>query len=637
MEQKPILFSFLFQFLCSVISSAQSTTLVLTDSTTYLPVIGGEVYLFEDKTGHLGLDEILLRDSLFTLSPQPVPNYGVTKSAIWTRMDIRVSTSHEFLLGLGFPNIDTVTLYYPEDGQYKSKKNGWSFPNSLRDVKAADLIFTLLVEKQDTVLRYYLRSVGRIVILPISIGIPEAIRDIQHRNTQYYLFYLGLVAMLFFYNFGIYIISREKEYLYYSSWVFFATLFFMISKGYSTLMIPERFNGLLMHTNIVSSLGGISIVLFVVATLRLKEYLPKIVKWFNILLGLYVVIILYSLFHRFQAASNLSQLVLILTVVLGLIAGVSMNRKGHSFAQYYTYGFIVTLVSMSVFILIFQNVFTFDVYTSNSIVVGSGIEMILFSFGLGAKIKAINSEKQAAQETAIRALKETEQLINQQNILLETKVEARTYELKTEMKKSDDLLLNILPADIAEELKENGISEARNYGEVSVLFTDFVNFTGISEKLTPKELVSELHICFKAMDEIIERHGMEKIKTIGDAYLAVCGLPKPCPTHAQNTVKAAKEILRVVNARKKEGGMFEIRIGINSGPVVAGIVGIKKFAYDIWGDTVNTAARMEQASHPGKINISGSTYELIKDFYACSYRGKLEAKNKGQIDMYFID
>lgn len=637
MGQKSILICFLFQFLCSVISSAQSTTLALTESTTYLPVVGGNVYLYEDKTGHLTLDEILRRDSLFTLSPQPVPNYGVTKSAIWTRMDIKVTSPHEYLLALGFPNIDTVTLFYPENRVSKNKKSGWTFPNSTRDVKAADLIFSLPVEKQDTVLRYYLRSVGRIVILPMSIGIPGEIRDIQHRNTQYYLFYLGLVAMLFFYNFGIYIISREKEYLYYSSWVFFATLFFMISKGYSTLMIPERFNGLLMHTNIVSSLGGISIVLFVVATLRLKEYLPKIIKWFNVLLGLYVVIILYSLFHRFQAASNLSQLVLILTVILGLIAGVTMYRRGHSFAKYYMYGFIVTLISMSIFILIFQNVFTFDIYTSNSVVVGSGIEMILFSFGLGAKIKALNNEKQQAQQMSIRILEEKEQLIHQQNVLLETKVEARTSELKQEMKKSDDLLLNILPADIADELKENGISEARNYSEVTVLFTDFVNFTGISEKLSPKELVSELHICFKGMDEIIVRHGMEKIKTIGDAYLAVCGLPKPCPTHAKNTVSAAREILEFVKSRKREGGMFEIRIGINSGPVVAGIVGIKKFAYDIWGDTVNTAARMEQASNPGKINISGSTYELVKDSYNCIYRGKLSAKNKGHIDMYFVD
>lgn len=629
-------FSLFYLFAC-VLASAQAPALTLTDDLYFQPAIGKDVFIYEDKTGRLTIQDILQRDSLFVRSQQTVPNFGVTKSIIWARLDIRATTSHEFMLALGFPNIDTVDLYYPRQGNYILKTNGWSFPNSMKDVKAADLIFTLPVEKQDTVLHYYLRAVGRIIILPMSIGTPEAIREVQHKNAMYYLFYLGLVAMLFFYNFGIYIISHEKEYLYYSSWVFFATLFFMISKGYSSLMIPEEFSGWLMHTNIVSSLGGISIILFVIATLRLKEYMPKIIKWYNMLLILYGVIILYSLFHKFQAASNLSQLVLILTVVLGLISGVTMYRRGHSFAKYYMYGFLVTLVSISVFILIFQNVFAFNIYTSNSVVAGSGIEMILFSFGLGAKIKMMNTEKQAAQELAIKALKEKEQLIHQQNVLLETKVEERTAELKSEMKKSDDLLLNILPADIADELKENGISEARNYSEVTVLFTDFVNFTGISEKLTPKELVSELHICFKGMDEIIERYGMEKIKTIGDAYLAVCGLPKPCPTHAKNAVRAAREILQFVNRRKQEGGMFEIRIGINSGPVVAGIVGIKKFAYDIWGDTVNTAARMEQASNPGKINISGSTYALVKDVYNCTYRGKLNAKNKGHIDMYFVD
>ena len=301
------------------------------------------------------------------------------------------------------------------------------------------------------------------------------------------------------------------------------------------------------------------------------------------------------------------------------------------------YGFVVTLISMTIYILIFQQVFPFNVFTNNTIVVGSGIEMVLFSFGLGAKIKAINDEKQAAQELAISALKDKEQLIQEQNVLLETKVEERTLELKLEKKKSDDLLLNILPEEVATELKESGSSEAKNYSEVSVLFTDFVNFTGISENLSPKELVNELHICFKGIDEIIEKNRMEKIKTIGDAYLAVCGLPNRCDTHAINCVHAGFQILEFMKKRKEEGGLFEIRIGINSGPVVAGIVGIKKFAYDIWGDTVNTASRLQQNGAPGKINVSGSSYELINSTYPCTYRGKLAAKNKGSIDMYFVD
>jgi class 3 adenylate cyclase/streptogramin lyase len=221
--------------------------------------------------------------------------------------------------------------------------------------------------------------------------------------------------------------------------------------------------------------------------------------------------------------------------------------------------------------------------------------------------------------------------------ILEHKVALRTKELQAEKQKSEDLLLNILPVDVAEELKEKGKSEARFYENVTVLFTDFVNFTGISESLSPNQLVDEIGAYFKEFDEIVTRNHLEKIKTIGDAYLAVCGLPVDNHTHAVNTVNAALEIIEYVKQKRKEGGLFDIRIGVNSGSVIAGIVGLKKYAYDIWGDTVNTAARMEQNSEPGKINISGSTYGLVKKDFNCTYRGKIDAKNKGEIDMYFVN
>jgi len=201
------------------------------------------------------------------------------------------------------------------------------------------------------------------------------------------------------------------------------------------------------------------------------------------------------------------------------------------------------------------------------------------------------------------------------------------------------LLLNILPAEVAEELKEKGTADAKLFDDVTVLFTDFKSFTTVSERLTPQQLVDELHACFSAFDEIMTRHGVEKIKTVGDAYLAISGLPLANDKHADDLVKAAIEIREFMLQRKKEIGenTFEIRIGLHSGSVVAGIVGVKKFAYDIWGDTVNTAARMEQNSEAGKINISHTTYELVKDNFNCTYRGEIEAKNKGKLKMYFVN
>jgi len=213
-----------------------------------------------------------------------------------------------------------------------------------------------------------------------------------------------------------------------------------------------------------------------------------------------------------------------------------------------------------------------------------------------------------------------------------------SFFIMKERAKSEKLLLNILPAEVATELKANGVTKAKHFDHVTVLFTDFVNFTGTSEQMSAQALIDELHACFKAFDEITAKYNIEKIKTIGDAYLAVCGLPAADPRHAENVVIAAKEIAAFMQDRVAKFGnkTFEIRLGIHSGSVVAGIVGVKKFAYDIWGDTVNTAARMEQNSEAGKINISETTYELVKDKFNCGYRGEIEAKGKGMMKMYYV-
>lgn len=221
-------------------------------------------------------------------------------------------------------------------------------------------------------------------------------------------------------------------------------------------------------------------------------------------------------------------------------------------------------------------------------------------------------------------------------------LEIKNQMIQDEQKRSDELLLNILPSEVMQELKAHGKTQARNYRKATVLFADIKDFTIISERLTPDELIEALDTYFERFDRVIAKYDIEKIKTIGDAYVCAGGIPVKSEDNPHVVVMAALGFIEEIETLRKERtaagkSCFEFRIGIHTGHLVAGVIGIRKFAYDIWGDTVNMAARMQQSSEPNKINISGATYELVKDKFACTYRGKLEAKNKGEIDMYFVE
>lgn len=235
-------------------------------------------------------------------------------------------------------------------------------------------------------------------------------------------------------------------------------------------------------------------------------------------------------------------------------------------------------------------------------------------------------------------------IYNEQGYLIKiVAVESDITALHEEKKKTDELLLNILPYEIAEQLKRKGQAKSRKYRTVTVLFADFENFTGLTRVYSTKELISELNLYVKKFDEIIDKHYIEKIKTIGDAYMCAGGLPLKNKSNPFDVTLAGLEIqkyIRDLSAEKQATGEepWELRLGIHTGEVMAGVIGSKKFAYDIWGNTVNTASRMEETGEIGKVNISGKTYEFIKDYFDCSYRGKIKVKNiSEEIDMYFVN
>jgi DNA-binding response OmpR family regulator len=274
--------------------------------------------------------------------------------------------------------------------------------------------------------------------------------------------------------------------------------------------------------------------------------------------------------------------------------------------------------------------------------------------GIDYITKPFQSEEVLARVDTHLQLRSVQKNLQANNVCLQNEIEERKrvekhlehslIELSEEKQKSDNLLLNILPVKIAAELKNTAKIEPVYFDSASVMFTDFVDFTRIAEQISPRALIEELDYYFSFFDTVIEKYNLEKLKTIGDSYMCAGGIPTPNDTHAHDIVMAALEIQELFSRRQPrpttsdpQSHHFDMRIGINSGSLIGGVIGKKKFVYDVWGDTVNIASRMESSGAPGRVNISPSTYLLVKDHFECEYRGKIIAKNKGRIAMYFVN
>ncbi|HEY2390038.1 MAG TPA: adenylate/guanylate cyclase domain-containing protein [Candidatus Angelobacter sp.] len=237
----------------------------------------------------------------------------------------------------------------------------------------------------------------------------------------------------------------------------------------------------------------------------------------------------------------------------------------------------------------------------------------------------------------VNALLERKRLQDEE-IRKTAELEKALLEIEQQRKKTEELLLNILPSSVAQELQTNGCVQPMYFEDVTIAFADFVGFTLATEQLPADDLVSILSRYFTAFDNIMKRYNLEKLKTIGDCYMFVGGLPLRTPSHPVDTILAAFEMLRVSNELAKEGPVaWQLRIGVHTGPVVAGVVGIHKFTFDIWGDAVNFSSRMEASGAPGRVNLSASTYTRIKDFFSCEKRGEIKIKDGREVEMYFVN
>lgn len=575
-------------------------------------------------------------DSIKFISRQ-VPDF---KGTGWLKTYVKNDTSvYEEYLGILLSQNGASELFIDgklinKQGRFTTSKKKAFKPNIRKPLYfvASDAEFTEILikyENKDLLQEPDKLDFGKYI--GIRLSLPQNIQLLQNNQTQFTVFY-SLFFTFFFIHFVFFLFYPTN----YSN-LFFAI--FTLSLGifcFSSVSSQLRATDSQGDKVFISFLNAVSLI----SLSALFNYLfgkSKLRFW--ITAGLVLISIVASKALNF---SN-SNLVLLITIILVLIETTYLTIKAYKNKVPDTK---ILLIGMGISILFVIIGCLLIVIFGEEIIGLVGLCILFGTFAILLSITAYLASKIArTNDSLARQLHKVEKLSNEkehilktQNEFLEQQVNERTSELQLEKEKSDNLLLNILPQEVAEELKNTGKTEAQHYDEVSVLFTDFVSFTSISEKLGVGELIHELNENFTAFDHIMEKHGLEKIKTIGDAYLAVSGLPNKNENHAKAAILAALDILDYVEDRKKTSPYgLDIRIGIHSGPLVAGIVGVKKFAFDIWGDTVNTAARMEQNSESGRINISSGTYSLVQDEFNCEAREVISVKGKGEMEMYFVN
>ena len=317
----------------------------------------------------------------------------------------------------------------------------------------------------------------------------------------------------------------------------------------------------------------------------------------------------------------------LMPVLFGVPGAIRRLKRGDPVGGWFLLAWTGYLIGSAVMVGVVKGSIGANFWTLHSFQAAATIDMLIFM-----QIAVMGTRRMKEELAA-----ERRQFFERQKTELELKVAERTTELARERQRAEALLLHILPPAIAEELKTNGVCEPKRHEEVTVLFTDLVDFTRTVATIPPQLAVSELNDIFTAFDGIVAEYGLEKINTVGDAYMAAAGVPHAVPDHAARAVRAALAMQAYIAHRNEHAKVqWQLRAGAHSGPVVAGVVGSTKYAYGIWGDTVNVASRMESNSAPGRVNISATTRTGVKGIYNTQYRGKLEAKGKGEIDMYFV-
>ncbi len=604
-----------------------------------------DVELYFDATDSLEIQDVLaLPDSAFQ------KNYTVQeyqKQTFWGKIQVinnSIQPIEKFISYCG--NLDAVATYFVTNEDVSEAKVSGLFSYQLSK-KTSDKrnISVLKLKPGESVTIFYKSLVSGNYVRTHPNEMTLTDRTFFFKSTQTEFLFVGgmfgILTIMFILSLILYLAFFDSSFLFFSltllSLILSQALNYQLVQTY--ILPPIDFMG-----NRMQNISRIVLVLsfsgLIDSLLRLKINTPRIRTIFWGLAITVCAIMLASVLTDTIKAYRVSSFSLITWIVVTtiVISIEAIKRKGEALIVLLS---VIALASGGFIVLLsITHVIPKTWLSAHAYPIGSIIFVTLVLVSLWIRIRRIQFDKMEAKEEALKASREKERIVKKQNVLLEENIKERTRELVEQKDASDKLLLNILPLDTAKELRDKGSTTAREYKNVSILFADICNFTTLCEQLTPADLVESIDKYFTAFDDITAKHGLEKIKTIGDAYVAVGNMPIGNRAKARNVVAAGLEMIDFCKQQNKTattGIPLCIRVGVHTGNVVAGVVGSKKFQYDIWGDAVNIAARMEQSSSANKLNISSATHRLVKDDFSFIKRGTIEAKNKGNLEMFFAE
>lgn len=598
------------------------------------------VTMLADEGGRLKLEDAYAARLRFTVPDSAYATLGLRKEVIWLRAPLQVAarSDGDWMLDIDYTLLNRVEVFVYSAGQpggaevgqlLRRVELGNQQPFAQRPIRGrTHAVLLHLPAGADYELLMRIESMGS-KILPITLSKPSDfhLRSLNEQMLQGLL--IGLSVCLLIYSLMQWRVLNETVYLKYALLItgsaMFSVQFFGIGEQYlwtDNEWLERHMAGI---TSLVAACGT---ALFVEEVLGsdMSARVRKLMRW------LAAVLATFALAHGLdlvdiRGVSVVMSTLGLLPALIGLPGTVARMRRGDVVGAYFMFAWVCYFIASAIMVRVVKGETGATPLTMHSFQIGATIDMLVFMRIAVLGTKRLRHELE----------EERRRFIAQQKFELEQKVIERTEELAKERERAESLLRNILPPSIAEELKESGSSVPRRYDEVSVLFTDLVNFTRIVADIPAGKTVSELNDIFTAFDRIVARHGLEKINTVGDAYMAAAGVPVACADHAQRCAMAGLEMQRWLAKRNETAEIqWGLRAGIHSGSVVAGVVGSTKYAYGIWGDTVNVASRMESASERGRVNISADTRARLGDGFECEYRGKVSAKGKGEIDMYFL-